>query len=60
VAQNIGVVETAAEFLKRRAGDAKPGDLKAFLAIVPDVPPEPGDEIPEHLRAKVAGLMAKE
>jgi len=60
VAQKIGVVETAAEFLKRRAGDAKPGDLKAFLATVPDVPPEPADEIPELLRAKVARLMAKE
>jgi HicB family len=59
VAQKIGAVETAAEFFKRRAGGAQPGDLKAFLASVPDVPSEPGDEIPDHLRAKLARLTAK-
>lgn len=59
VAQKIGVVETAAEFLKRRAGDAQPGDLKAFLANVPDVPPEPHDEVSEELREKVARWMAE-
>jgi hypothetical protein len=32
VAQKIGVVETAAEFLRRRAGDARPEELKALLA----------------------------
>ena len=37
VAQKIGGVETAAEFFKRRAGGAQPGDLKAFLESVPDV-----------------------
>jgi hypothetical protein len=51
VAQKIGAVETAAEFIKRRAGNARPEDLKAFLANAPDVPPEPEDEIPAHLRA---------
>src|SRR5215472_6789861 len=50
VAQKIGAVETAADFIKRRAGIAKPEDLKGFLANAPDVPPEPGDEIPVHLR----------
>ena len=45
VAQKIGAVETAADFLKRRAGNASPEDLRAFLANAPDVPPEPGDEI---------------
>ena len=44
VAQKIGAVETAAEFLKRRAGGAQPGDLKAFLDSVPDVPAEPRGE----------------
>jgi hypothetical protein len=34
VAQKIGAVETAAEFFKRRAGGAQPGDLKAFLDSV--------------------------
>jgi hypothetical protein len=53
VAQKIGAVETAADFFKRRAGDASPEDLKAFLANAPDVPPEPGDEIPDHLRARL-------
>lgn len=31
IAQKIGVVETASDFLKRRAGDARPGDLLPFL-----------------------------
>ena len=44
VAQKVGVVETASAFLHRRAGDAKPEDLMAFLAASPDVPPVPGDE----------------
>ena len=38
VAQKIGVVETAA-FLRHRAGDARPGELKAQLAEAPDLPP---------------------
>jgi HicB family len=59
VAQKIGAVETAAAFFKRRAGDAQPGDLKAFLASVPDVPPERGDEIPDDLRARVGRLTGK-
>lgn len=53
VAQKIGVVETAAEFLRHRAGDARPEDLTAFLASAPDAPPERGDEIPEGLRARL-------
>ncbi|UVO54482.1 type II toxin-antitoxin system HicB family antitoxin [Sphingomonas sp. SUN039] len=31
IAQKIGVVETAADFLARRAGDARPSDLLPFL-----------------------------
>ena len=31
VAQKIGAVETAAHFLKARAGEAKPADMQAFL-----------------------------
>jgi len=46
VAQKVGVAETAAEFLGKRAAGAKPEDLKAFLSSVPDVPPVPGDELP--------------
>ncbi len=44
---------TAADFFRRRGGDAQPADLKAFLAIAPDVPAEPGDEIPEHLKVRL-------
>ena len=31
VAEKIGAVETASEFLRRRAGKAKPSDLLPFL-----------------------------
>jgi len=47
VAQKVGVVETAADFFKRRAAGAAPADLKNFLRAAPDVPPMPGDELPE-------------
>ena len=59
VAQKIGAVETAADFIKRRAGDARPEDLKTFLASAPDIPPEPGDEIPDHLRTMVERASAR-
>jgi hypothetical protein len=45
VAQKVGVVETAAELLNRRAGNSRPEDLKQYLAAAPRVPPMPGDEI---------------
>ncbi|MBV9633763.1 MAG: pilus assembly protein HicB [Methylobacteriaceae bacterium] len=44
VAQKIGAVETAADFLKRQAGDAKPADLLPFLDKAGNEPPPPGDE----------------
>ncbi len=47
VAQKVGAVETAAEFFQRRGEGAKPGDLRAILARVPDHVPDPGDELPE-------------
>jgi hypothetical protein len=31
VAEKVGVMETAREFLERRAGDAKPKDLLKYL-----------------------------
>ena len=49
VAQKVGAVETAAEFFRKRAGDAKPEDLRAILALVPDRPPDPDDELPSSL-----------
>ena len=48
VAQKVGAIETAADFFKRRARGARPEDLKVFLAMVPDVPPDSGDELEEQ------------
>jgi hypothetical protein len=45
VAQKIGAVETAAGFLRRRAGDAEPEDMLPFLVNARDEPPPPGDEL---------------
>jgi hypothetical protein len=44
VAEKIGVMETAAEYLSRRAGKAKPADLLRFLRGAPDAPPAPEDK----------------
>ena len=45
IAQKIGVVETASDFLKRRADKARPGDMLPFLDKArQDVPPV-GDEL---------------
>jgi hypothetical protein len=46
VAQQIGAVETAEEFFRRRAGEAQPEDLHALLARAPERAPDPGDERP--------------
>lgn len=48
VAQKVGAVETAAEFFSRLASGAKPEDLHAILALVPDRAPDPGDERPSE------------
>jgi hypothetical protein len=46
VAQKIGVVETTAEFLKRRAGNASGSGLSEILRHVPDCEPDSADELP--------------
>ncbi|MCY4058630.1 MAG: pilus assembly protein HicB [Gammaproteobacteria bacterium] len=46
VAQKVGAVEVASEFLGKRASDAEPGALEGYLDDAPDVPPIPGDELP--------------
>jgi len=56
VAQKVGAVETAAEFFKRRAGNAQPRDMMEILDRLPDVPPEPGDELPPDLAEKIERL----
>jgi hypothetical protein len=43
VAQKIGAVRTADDFLERRAGKAGRGDLTRLLDNAPDVPPLPED-----------------
>lgn len=45
VAQKIGAVETAGEFLRARAGTAERGGLTRLLDRAPDVPPTPKDAI---------------
>jgi hypothetical protein len=45
VAQKVGVVETAADFFKKRAGEATGAGLVRFLRNAPKAVPEPEDEI---------------
>jgi hypothetical protein len=45
IAQKISVVETAADFLQRRAGSARPGDMLAFLDDAGREAPPVGDEL---------------
>jgi hypothetical protein len=45
VAEKIGVVETSAEFFKRRAGKATGTRLIEFLRYAPNVKPEDEDQI---------------
>jgi hypothetical protein len=50
VAQKVGAVETAAEFFRGRAGEARPEDLREILSHAPDRAPDPGDELPKTWR----------
>lgn len=43
VAEKVGAMETAAEFLKRRAAKSKPADLMRFLRGAPNVAPSKDD-----------------
>jgi hypothetical protein len=45
IAQKIGAVETASDFLKRRAGNARPQDMLPFLDKAKKEPPPIADEI---------------
>jgi len=44
VAEKVGVIETAADFFKKRAAKATGAGLMRFLRQAPKVKPEPGDE----------------
>jgi hypothetical protein len=48
MAQKIGVVETTADFLKRRAGAAQPADMLPFLERAQQEAPPLGDERESH------------
>jgi len=45
VAEKVGVVETAADFFKNRAGKATGAGLTTFLRSAPKVRPEAEDEL---------------
>jgi hypothetical protein len=45
VAQKVGVVETAADFFKKRTGKATGAGLMKFLRTAPEAAPDPGDEM---------------
>ena len=45
VAEKVGVLETAAEFFKKRAGKATGSGLMKFLRNAPRVVPGPEDEL---------------
>jgi hypothetical protein len=45
VAEKVGAVQTAAMFLKQRAGTAKPENLLPLLSDAPNVPVEPDDAL---------------
>ena len=43
IAEKVGVLETAAEFFRKRAGNATGEGLMKFLRSAPKVTPEPDD-----------------
>jgi hypothetical protein len=45
VAQKVGVVETAAEFFKKRAGKATGAGMMKFLRNAPKIAPDPEDAL---------------
>ena len=44
VAEKVGTLRTAHEFLKQRSGTAKPKDLLKFIRKAPNIAPVKGDE----------------
>ena len=46
VAEKVGTMRGAREFLQQRAGVAKPKDLMKYIRRAPKVPPVKGDERP--------------
>jgi hypothetical protein len=44
VAEKVGSIRTASDFLRTRAGSAKPKDMMKYLRRAPRVAPTTGDE----------------
>lgn len=44
VAEKVGTIRTARDFLRQRAGSAKPRDMMKYLRRAPKVAPAAGDE----------------
>ena len=44
VAEKVGTIRTARDFLQERAGIARPADMLKYLRRAPKVTPDPGDE----------------
>ena len=44
VAEKVGTIRTARDFLRERAGSATPRDMMKYLRRAPKVAPVPGDE----------------
>jgi hypothetical protein len=44
VAEKVGSIRTASDFLRTRAGSAKPKDMMKYLRRAPKVAPVTGDE----------------
>jgi hypothetical protein len=55
VAEKIGVVETAAEFFRKRAGKASGAGLMKFLRHAPDVEREEQDQVRRSRRGEFRG-----
>ena len=45
VAEKVGAIETADEFLRLRAGKSKPSDLMRYLRSAPKVKPADNDKL---------------
>ena len=50
VAEKVGVIETAAEFFKKRAGKATGSGLRKFLRKAPNVAPDPEDGLDRSIQ----------
>lgn len=44
VAEKVGSIRTASEFLRKRAGSSEPKDMIRYLRRAPKTAPMPGDE----------------